>query len=299
MSITKRININEITEHLDPHAIKNFIISDRSVSIPLMTTDCPFIIDGIGFAICIEGKAHIRINFKEYRIEKNSIITVMPHFVVEYLTNSSNFKMEFLIFSTDFLTEMPKVKNLDLAGSVMEHPCLKMTDQDTQRYIEFHDFILKQYKRKDHPFRKTMAKGLLYALLAEIGNIYCSHYIQKESADAEVEKSKASIRQEELTMNFFRLLLENHKTEKVLQFYADSLFLTPKYLSSVIKARTGRTASAWIIEALIASAKHMLKTTNMNIVQISDELNFPNPSFFGRFFKQQTGVTPTQYRKAE
>jgi AraC-like DNA-binding protein len=289
-----KIQLEEISEHIDPYAIKNFIISDRSVYLPPVSSNFPFVIDGIVFSICIQGSARVRINFREYVIEKNTIITVLPFYVVEYITRSDDLLVEFLVFSMDFMTEMPKASNIDISRSILQSSCLEISEEEADRYLEFHSFIVKQYKRRDHPFRPAMAKGLLYALLTEIGAIYYNKYLE----DSTFNEPSPNSHQEELVARFFKLLLEHHKTEKTLQFYADKMFLTPKYLSTVVKERTGRTAFAWINEALISSTKHMLKTTNMTVLQISEELNFPNPSFFGRFFKKHTGMTPLQYKES-
>lgn len=292
----EKIQLEDIYEHIDPYAIKNFIISDRSVNFPPMSADFPFIIDGVVFAICIRGSARIKINFREYQIKENTIITVLPFYVVEYTTRTDDLLVEFLIFSVDFMTEMPRSSNLnlDISRSIMQNSCLEISEEETEKYLEFHSFIVKQYKRRDHPFRLAMAKGLLYALLTEIGAIYYNKYIEDENFN----KPDASSHQEELVARFFKLLLEHHKEEKTLQFYADKMFLTSKYLSTIVKDRTGRTAFAWINEALISSAKHLLKTTDMTVLQISEDLNFPNPSFFGRFFKKHTGMTPLHYRES-
>jgi len=288
-----KLQLEEISEQLDPYAIKNFIISDKEIPFPTLSSNYPFSIDGVAFAICIGGNARIKINFKEYEIKKNTIITIMPHFVIEYIYRSDDLMIEFLVFAPDFLTEMPTSNNLDIYKSIVQNPCLVISDEQAEKYLEYHTFIVRQYKRKEHPFRTIMAKSLLYSLLIEVGSIYYTLLWELED-----ENKKSNTYLDDLMYKFFKLLLANHKQEKSLQFYADKMCLTPKYLSTVVKDRTGQTAFTWINEALISSAKYMLKTTDMTILQISDEMNFPNPSFFGRFFKKHTGLTPVQYRES-
>lgn len=288
-----KILLEDIYEHLDPYAIKNFIISDKMVPFPTMSSNYPFTLDGVAFAICIGGNAKIKINFKEYEVGKNTIITIMPHSVIEYLDRSDDLMMEFLIFAPDFITEMPMSNNLDISKSIVQNPCLKITEEEGEKYLEFHSFIVKQYKRKDHPFRVALAKNLLYSLLIEVGSIY---YNQLSELD-EINK-KSNSYQDDMVYRFFKLLLQYHKEEKTMQFYADKMCLTPKYLSTIVKEKTGRTAFSWINEALISTIKYLLKTTDKTILQISDEMNFPNPSFFGRFFKKHTGMTPVKYRES-
>jgi AraC-like DNA-binding protein len=105
-------------------------------------------------------------------------------------------------------------------------------------------------------------------------------------------------RKEAITDDFFRLLFESFQKERQVTFFADKLCLTPKYLSMTIKEVTGHPASSWINEMVILETKRLLKATELTALQVSEELNFPNPSFFGRFFKQHTGMTPLQFRKS-
>ncbi len=78
---------------------------------------------------------------------------------------------------------------------------------------------------------------------------------------------------------------------------ADKLCLTPHYLSSVIRETSGQTVMQWINQASDPKPKVLLKHSNLLVFQISDELNFPNPSFFSKFFKRMTGMTPAEYQK--
>ncbi|MBR6658935.1 MAG: AraC family transcriptional regulator [Paludibacteraceae bacterium] len=80
-------------------------------------------------------------------------------------------------------------------------------------------------------------------------------------------------------------------------FYAERLSLTPHYLSALIKQTSGETVMQWINKMVVFKAKELLKEGNLLVYEIADELNFPNPSFFSRFFKKQTGITPFQYQK--
>ncbi|MFT3993887.1 MAG: helix-turn-helix domain-containing protein [Dysgonomonas sp.] len=283
-----RIQLDEISEKIDPFAIKNFIISKTALTAPRLSADYPFILDGIGFAICVKGKGHLKINFKEYYIEENTIITIMPHFMMELLDKTEDLMMEFLIFSVDFLIHLPSSSNFDISKLILQNPVLPVSDEEIQILLEFHSFIVKQYNRTDHPFRQEMAQSLLLALLTEVGAIYKVRGVKECSAQTS--------HKEELVHRFFKLLVLHHKKERSLSFYADQMCLTPKYLSTLLKSTTGRTAFMWINEITISSAQFLMKTTDLTILQISEELNFPNASFFGRFFKKHVKMTPVQYR---
>ena len=81
-----------------------------------------------------------------------------------------------------------------------------------------------------------------------------------------------------------------------MNFYAEKLFVTPKHLSAVLKEISGKTAGEWIDHRVILEAKLLLRTTGMNIQEISVALNFSNQSFFGKYFKHLTGLSPREYR---
>lgn len=97
-------------------------------------------------------------------------------------------------------------------------------------------------------------------------------------------------------MNFIDLLESHFREERAVNFYAERLFVTPKHLSAVLKEISGQTAGEWIDQRVILEAKLLLRTTGMNIQEISTALNFSNQSFFGKYFKHLTGISPREYR---
>ena len=104
--------------------------------------------------------------------------------------------------------------------------------------------------------------------------------------------------QNRIADRFIRLVQEHFRTERFLDFYATKLDITPKHLSRTIKQQTGTSAVDWINRFVILEAKVMLRSSNLNIQQIAEELNFPSQSFFGKYFKKATGISPKDYRNS-
>ena len=129
---------------------------------------------------------------------------------------------------------------------------------------------------------------ILSAFTLELNRIFTA----REKSD----RSKIS-RQEDILWKFLTLLKQYHKEERTVNFYADKMCISPKHLSSVIKQMSHKTAHEIIADFVTMTAKRLLKTTTMSIQEISDELNFANQSFFGKFFKQNTGQSPSAYRR--
>ena len=104
---------------------------------------------------------------------------------------------------------------------------------------------------------------------------------------------------EQLTENFFRLLHESFSAHRDVAFYADRLCITSKYLARVIQQVTGQTPAYWITDFTIREAKTLLKSTTLTITELSERMNFPNSSFFARYFRRYAGVSPQEYRKGD
>ena len=105
-------------------------------------------------------------------------------------------------------------------------------------------------------------------------------------------------RQGRMSDQFLQLVQEHFREQRFLEFYANVLEVTPKHLSRTVKAQTGFTAVEWIERFVILEAKVLLRSSNLNIQQISAELNFPSQSFFGKYFKKITGMSPKEFRNA-
>jgi YesN/AraC family two-component response regulator len=88
---------------------------------------------------------------------------------------------------------------------------------------------------------------------------------------------------------------QNYIKERTIEFYASKLCVSPKYLGQMVMKASGRSALSWINDYIILEAKALLKSKRYNVQEVSFMLNFANPSFFGKFFKSKTGVTPREY----
>ena len=111
------------------------------------------------------------------------------------------------------------------------------------------------------------------------------------------ETNKGTTRQEEIYTAFLEYLGDNYKMARDIGFYADKLCITAKHLSEVVKEVSGKTALEVIEDYVLTESKALLLSTTMTIQEISDELNFPSQSVFGKYFKRLTGMSPKAYRQ--
>ena len=100
----------------------------------------------------------------------------------------------------------------------------------------------------------------------------------------------------EVFNQFLQLLSQQNQKRQRVSFYADKMNISPKYLSSISKKVSGKNPMRWITENAMQDCYSLLKDTDLSVKEISNRLGFPNPSFFGQYFREQAGVTPMEYR---
>lgn len=278
----------KIADLADRFAIKNFVLTDHTQLIPEQPLDELLVFNGFVLTICLKGKAVLKVNHRKINVEQGEIFTYMPNQLFCVKERSDDFIIENLFLSSDFVLTLPLPQDFDIIKNISQLPVIKITPEVTHNMLEYHSLIAKSHRRKENVYSELQTKALIFALLMEVAGVYSSTPI----------KEKVVSRQGALADDFFRLMLQAYKTERNVAYYADQLCLSPKYLSTTIKKVTGYPISEWINRVVIAESKRLLKVTNHTVLQISEELNFPNPSFFGKFFKHYTGMTPLQYKNS-
>jgi AraC-like DNA-binding protein len=113
----------------------------------------------------------------------------------------------------------------------------------------------------------------------------------------EQSSSKGQSRADVIFAEFIQQLEQNYRTERRVSWYAQQMGITPKYLSEIIKQISKRTPNEWIDSYVVLEIRVLLKNSTKSIKEITEELNFPNQSFLGKYFKEHVGMSPSEYRK--
>jgi len=287
--IQRNTKVEAISNLSDTFEVKNFVLTDNSDMQHALSLNHPFIFDGLVFGICLKGNARMRVNFRDFAVEEGMIMSILPKQIFKTLSHSPDFLVEVLFLASDYALRLTMPKDIELLKRIEHNPVQTVNAEVMHDLLELHALVAKHHHRESNPYREHMTRSLIHALMIAIASVYALNKTDQIS-------DKAHSRQEYLTDRFFELLLENYVQERTVTFYADKMCLTPKYLSTTVKKITGHSIQEWINEAVVIEAKTRLKTTDHTVLQISEELNFPNPSFFGRFFKQYVGMTPLKYR---
>ncbi|HPF52229.1 MAG TPA: helix-turn-helix domain-containing protein [Draconibacterium sp.] len=247
----------------------------------------PFKIDVTTAIICTQGTIKGMVNMNHYHVTAPFLFIIMADQVLQYESFSDDFSGHFIVMSNRFLENlfMNQQYSAGLFLSVKENPFIQLNDEDLQRMITYYGMFKNAVRMKDNPYRMEMVKHLNQTFF--YGTSYQFHKIPEKEM-----KTKNEV----LVKKFLEIVGIHFKEKRQMEFYAQKLFLTPKYLSKIIKETSGKSGNEWIDSYVILEAKALLNSTNMTIQQISDWLNFPTQSFFGRYFKRHVGLSPKQYR---
>lgn len=242
------------------------------------------------FVLCEEGELTATINLKEYHIRQNDLVIVAPGSVIQFQGSESDFRLSFVGFSSKFMEEVNLIKStLDLFPVMVEHPVMPLRDEYVEVYHDYFALLHKMFMRKMLA-RPELLRCVLESLLYGISSLY-----KRELS--ELDERRLS-RSEEISKELLRLIMKHYTHERRVSFYAEQLHLSPQHLCTTIKQQTGKTVAEMIADVVIMDARALLKSTNMPIKEIAITLNFPNVSFFGKYFKRHVGMSPQQYRNS-
>lgn len=235
------------------------------------------------------GSINLKIDMVEYDLsEPNNSIRIMPSQIVGLESVSADFDAHVVIMSRSFLENLLVYIN----GNVSLRPGIKLDAIEPLQPVEvrgldlFVNALRRVLQNDDNPYRMKVVQHVIMAIF------YSSERL-RDINDNDPTRSSA----DNISRTFLQLVKDNFRQERQLKFYSDALCITPRYLSRVVRECTGSSASDWIERYVVLEARALLKSTNMTIQQISDYLNFPSQTFFGKYFKRRAGLSPKEYRR--
>ncbi|MBR4995947.1 MAG: AraC family transcriptional regulator [Alistipes sp.] len=273
-----------------PGEISLFSYSDVvKGKVNLKPLQSPHKMDFILMLFQFSGSIKFKVDMVDYKLSSpcNSI-RIMPGQIVSIDEISDDFDAHILMMSTRFVESLAVFIN----GSVSLQPGVKFDiieriEPSQLHEIEYFVKALQHIMRDDrNPYRIQVVQHIIMAIF------YSSDKLRRINDTDSVSSSA-----DHLSRKFFELVKANFRSERQLKFYADELCITPRYLSRAVKERTGSSAADWIERYVVLEARALLKSTNMTIQQISDYLNFPSQTFFGKYFKRRAGLSPKEYRR--
>ena len=220
----------------------------------------PVRFEGILFVLCLKGKLEVEINLQQIELCSNSLLCLGPDKIISSKqTDFSDFEAYFLFMSPQFLRDinidMNVMNNIGRMASLKSsrQPVLLLSDEESQLLQKYMELLhYNTIKNSDELYIKNISRNIIASVIYQIFQ-FGEKYMPQERVEERPLSRRANYVQE-----FMRLMHENYRQERSVGFYAEKLFISPKYLSLIIKEMTGRSAAEWIDECVILEAKNLL-----------------------------------------
>jgi AraC-like DNA-binding protein len=242
-------------------------------------------------ALCNKGSAKYSIDTREQVVKPGDLLFISERHIIDNYTATPDFECLCIMLNTEFYHGfIQNVQNvLSLLLFSMNNPVVSLIPQEIQVYTNYFQTIREKMADTHHHYRVNLVKALLLAMFYDMSNVIWR---------VEQGKSMTRTRGEAIFAQFLQMLEQHFRAERRVSWYAEQLCITPKYLSEIVKSISKRTPNEWIDSYVILELRVQLKNTTKPIKKITEELNFPNQSFLGKYFKERTGLSPSEYRKA-
>lgn len=237
---------------------------------------------------CRKGTANIEIDLIPYEIVANTQLIIIAGSIVHNISNSDDFKISYITFKHEVYDEATAQLEPSFTFFLKEYPCVQLGEKKINKMNYLVEAMEDFYNEKTNCFRVKIFKNNIQSFLLDV--------YDKTRTLFKIEKSEEVGRREELFIKFIHLIHKYCPQQREVGFYAEKLCITSRYLSSITQNVADKSAKYIIDKHAIQRIKIMLKYSNMSIQDISYELNFPDQSFFSRYFKKHTGMSPLEYR---
>ena len=254
----------------------------------IMQRQPPFVINDHRLGIITHGEGHINFNLMDRHLSAGTLIYLGPGTIIDPIHFSDDLELMGIGLFADFpmpfaAGQFPSAFN----GQVRDFQLpVSVEDQQTARNIL--ETLWHLVHQKD--YHRPTASSLVAALM--------HHYDRLFHQQADTLSATRS-REQTIFGRFIQLVNQHCRQQHQISYYADRMCLTERYLGTVIRQTSGTTAKEWIDRALITQSKVLLRHSDKSVAQISEDLNFPNPAFFSKYFKRLTAMTPLEYREGK
>lgn len=287
-------SLHDIADQLDDERVKSYISNNLAMA-RIWSNELarhflfqPFMMDEIRILVLQRGHVDVKVNMLDHRLEAGTLIFI-GRCVVTEIKNVTEDIQGFVLSMSDEMLRLSagNIVPKAFAGHLQDF-ILPLSNKE----IDFLDNLhLLLYNALKHEMSSSpVVIQLVGALMMHVSYLW--------------EKSESSLtgartREQQLFSDFIRLLSQHAPMHHTLDFYASHLCVTPRYMSTIVSNASGKTAKYWIDEAIVNAIKVQLRYTDKQVSEIAYDMNFPNPSFFCKYFKRLTGMTPIDYRDSQ
>lgn len=260
----------------------------------------PFKLAGVFLMLVKDGgPIQLSINQEASTVGSNMVVSFFPGQIVQVTTPlPADLDAYIMYFDMRFMQNVNiNMSSISLPIKVEKPmPVWPLDTGESELLEKYFDLLhLNTLDVANPQINKQVASSLMAAMFYQL----VLFYHKRLEGQIDVGDTGRSLgRRHDYVREFIRLVHLHYTRERTVTFYSNQLFISPKYLSMLVREATGRTAAKWIDDFVLTEAKNLLKFSGKNIQQVAYSLNFPTQSSFGKYFKHLTGMSPTEYQKS-
>ena len=270
------------------HIDGDIVLADHLADLPVPTDARRMNL--VLIVLCTRGSLQYTVDTRETVVTAGEMLVVSERHVVNNYQASPDIEGMAILLSLEFNREIiSNVSELSAAFLFARtNPVIRLTPNESDIFCRYFNAIKNRISDLGNRFRKALVRTLLLALFYDLSNV-----IYREQQGSIQPRKRA----EAIFTRFVKLVEQHYRHERRVTWYAQQLGISSKYLSETIKNASQRTPNEWIDNYVVLELRVMLKNTTKSIKQITEEMNFPNQSFLGKYFKEHVGISPSEYRK--
>lgn len=243
-----------------------------------------------------KGRIRVEINARKIDVEAPAMVSVNYGSLIQLSSTEEEKGVEcyMLMYSPTFMRDVNISFSAISSEAFIDHddPVMKLSEREASQFLRYFSLI---HSVMTDSFNVQINRHIVSSLTTSVF-YQMMKYLYKRIETARIDNNGS--RRSTYVEDFLRLVHVHYVKERSVSFYASKLFISPKYLSMLVKEVTGRTAARWIDFFVIMEAKNLLRYSGKNVQQVAYALNFANQSSFGKYFKHLTGLSPTEYQKS-
>ncbi|MCD8304889.1 MAG: helix-turn-helix domain-containing protein [Prevotellaceae bacterium] len=242
--------------------------------------------------MCKQGKTQIYIDNKMVVLESYDLLFIPPGTNITNWMFSADVECSAICLRTMTVHHFLRTQDLlNLLFAIRKHPLLHISANQFHNLIRLKEYVTQMFSSA-HPYYGKIMSHFVEIILYDILGAY------KEVAEEIVSQdTDTPTRSNQLFTEFINLLHSDKGIHRKVSYYAETLYVTPKYLSHLCKVTSGRACSQWITETVVEQIRHLLCYTDLSIKEIADKLQFSNYSFFSKYVCAKMACTPMEYRE--
>ena len=250
------------------------------------------------FVICTDGMAQFDYDDQQSQLRKNDLFLYMAHSVASNFMSSPDFNCRQIWFTRSELWNINMYGEVSLAdlAYLKQHPTVHLTADDVRLLYDYFQLLCRRMRDHSPLLYTDIVRSLVSTMMLEM--LCMMRRDKKQDVVSKEQKgTNPGIHTRLLADKFLQLVEQSDGRIRKVDDFARQLNVTPKYLSTILKETINRRPSMMIEHFTMGAIERRLRFTDLTMQEIANELNFPNASFFGKYFKEHAGMTPLEYRK--